>query len=107
MRTALAGTVVPFFAQSSAQSNSASDTLVLCFCSSAALQQSMSMPPPMLQLLSPKFSGTPATAPPRSTSKRNKDTSRNFIARLTVRSKFITCQESRSPFDRAALGRNQ
>ena len=83
MRTTPVGKVVPFWAQLSAHSNSPSE-LVLCFCSSAALQQSMSIIPPMLQLLSPKRSGTPANAPPKSTSRRNKDASRFFTTNGTL-----------------------
>jgi hypothetical protein len=82
-RTALGGEVVPFCAQLSAQYNFASATLGVSFCRSAALQQSISIMPPMLHSLSPKCSGTPAKALPASTSKRNKDANR-FICMGTL-----------------------
>lgn len=78
-RTAVDGKVVPFCAQLSAHKSSASVILVVSFCRSAALQQSISIIPPMLHSFSPKCSGTPANALPASTSKRNKDANR-FIS---------------------------
>lgn len=97
MRTTPVGKVVPFCAQLSAHSNSASETLVLCFCSSAALQQSMSIIPPMLQLLSPNRRGTPANAPPKSTSKRIKDVSRFFTTNATLLKTISESQHFESP----------
>ena len=79
MRTALDGKVVPFCAQLRAHKSSASAILVVSFCRSAALQQSISIIPSMPHSLSPKGRGTPANAPPASTSKTNKDASRFFI----------------------------
>lgn len=105
MRTTPIGKVVPFWAQLSAHSNSASE-LVLFFCSSAALQQSMSIIPPMLQLLSPKWSGTPANAPPKSTSRRNKDASRFFTTNVTLLKTINKSQRFRSQRDQCpALSR--
>lgn len=78
-QTAVDGKVVPFCAQLSAHKSSASVILVVSFCRSAALQQSISIIPPMLHSFSPKCSGTPANALPASTSKRNKDANR-FIS---------------------------
>ena len=83
-RKPFAGSVLPFCAQLSAHSNSSSPIFGFSFCSRAALQQSMSIMPPMLQWFSPKFSGTPANAPPKSTSKRTKDPSRFVISTGTL-----------------------
>lgn len=87
------GSVVPFFAQANAHSKCAAETLGRFFCRSMALQQFIFAMPLMLHWLSPKFIGTPATAPPKSTSKRNKDASRDFIASRNVRNNFTECQE--------------
>src|SRR5438128_5832637 len=84
MRTLPGGEVVPFCAQLSAQHNFASATSGVSSCRSAALQQSMSIMPPMLHSLSPKCRGTPANALPKSTSKRNKDASRFFMLWVTL-----------------------
>ena len=84
-RTLFAGNVVPLFAHASAQSNWAGETFGRFFCFSIALQQCMSVMPLMLQWFSPpKPSGTPTNAPPKSTSKRNKDASRFFISTGTL-----------------------
>ena len=71
--------MLPFLAQARAHSNSAvAETFGLLFCLSIALQQGMFAMPLMLHWFSPKPSGTPANAPPKSTSKRNNDASRFF-----------------------------
>src|SRR5581483_1149184 len=83
-RTTLAGNVVPFCAQLSRHSNSSSLVNFVRLCSkSIALQHSMSMLP-MLHWFSPKLIGTPANAPPKSTSKRTNDARRCFIAKTTL-----------------------
>ena len=79
------GNVVPFCAQLIAHNNSSSSVNFSRLCSnSIALQHSMSMPPPMLQLFSPNLTGTPANAPTTSTSKRTKDASRFLISTGTL-----------------------
>jgi len=88
-RTILGGEVVPFCAQLSAHKSSASAIFVVSVCRSAALQQSMSIMPPMLHSLSPKCSGTPANAPAASTSKRSRDVS--CFRKVTV-TLLITCK---------------
>jgi hypothetical protein len=83
-RVTLDGNVVPFCAQLSTHNNSSSWVNFARLCSnSIALQHSISMLP-MLHWLSPKLIGTPANAPPTSTSKRNKDASRDFISTITL-----------------------
>jgi hypothetical protein len=68
----------------STHNNSSSWLNFARLCSkSIALQHSISMLP-MLHWLSPKLIGTPANAPPTSTSRRNKDASRDFIATVTL-----------------------
>jgi len=83
-RIVVPGNVVPFCAQLSAHSNSSSrvNFVRLC-CRSIALQHSMFMRP-MLHWLSPKLRVTPANAPPKSTTRRNKDASRRIIAESTL-----------------------
>jgi len=76
MPTPAGGEVVPFCAQFSAHKRSAPAILGVSVCPSAALQQSISIMPPMLHSFSPKCSGTPAHALPASTSRRNNDESR-------------------------------
>lgn len=94
-RTAVEGNVLPLLAQASAHSTcAAEETFDRFFCFSIALQQRMFAMPLMLQWFSPpKLSGTPAKAPPNSTSKRNKDASRDFMATGNVRNNFMRCQE--------------
>lgn len=72
----LGGDVVPFCAQLSAQHNLASATSGVTSTSIAFWQQSMSIMP---QSLSPKRTGTPASALPKSITNRNRDVSRVFI----------------------------
>ena len=85
MRTLAGGEVVPPCAQFNAQHNFASATSGVCLWSSAALQQSIpSIISCMLHSPSPNLIGTPANAPPASTSKRTKDASRFFISNVTL-----------------------
>ncbi len=80
------GNVLPLSAQASAQSNCAAEAFGRFFCLSIALQQCMFDMPLMLQRFSPpKPSGAPANAPPKSTSKRNRDARRFFIAKCDCR----------------------
>jgi len=84
IRATLDGSVVPFCAQLIAHNNSSSAvSFALCCSSSIALQHSISMLP-MRQWPSPKLRGTPANAPPKSTSKRIRDASRCFIVTATL-----------------------
>jgi len=92
MRTALDGKVVPFCAQLRAHKSSASAILVVSFCRSAALQQSISIIPPMLHSFSPKCSGTPANALPARTSKRKREARRFFMFNGRLYSKRNCCQ---------------
>lgn len=78
-RTLLDGNVLPLFAHARAHHNCAAEAFGRFFCFSIALQQCMFAMPFMLHWFSLKPSGTPANAPPKSTSKRNTDASRCFI----------------------------
>jgi hypothetical protein len=78
-RTLVDGKVLPLFAHASAHNNCAAETFGLFFRRSIALQHCMLPMPLMLHWFSPKPSGTPANAPPKRTSKRNKDANRCFI----------------------------
>ncbi|MGQ0760832.1 MAG: hypothetical protein ACT4OT_02260 [Acidobacteriota bacterium] len=78
-RTLLDGNVLPFFAHARAHNNCAVETFGPFFRRSIALQHCMLPMPLMLHWFSLKPSGTPANAPPQSTSKRTKDASRCFI----------------------------
>lgn len=78
-RTPFGGEVVPLCAQFSAQHSFASATSGVISWSIAFLQQSMSIMLLMSQSFPPNVSGTPANAPPKSTSKRTRDASRFFI----------------------------
>ncbi len=78
------GDVVPFCAQIKTQYSVATLISADSDCMSAALQQSMSIMPFMLHSLSPKGSGTPASAPPASTSNSMRDVSRFFIVTSTL-----------------------
>lgn len=91
-RTILGGEVVPFCAQLSAHKSSAPAILVVSVCRSAALQQSISIIPPMLHSFSPKCSGTPAHALPARASKRKRDASRFFMFNGRLYSKCNCCQ---------------
>jgi len=78
-RVPLGGDVVPFWAQLKTQQSLASATSGVSSLRSAAAQQSMSIIPCMPQSLWPAGKGTPAKAPPNSTSRRNRDAIRVFI----------------------------
>ena len=97
MPTPAGGEVVPFCAQFSAHKRSAPAILGVSVCPSAALQQSISIIPPMLHSFSPKCSGTPANALPARTSKRKKGASRFFMFNGLLYSKRNSCQATGTP----------
>jgi len=97
MPTPAGGEVVPFCAQFSAHKRSAPAILGVSVCPSAALQQSISIMPPMLHSFSPKCSGTPAHALLARTSKRKKGASRFFMFNGLLYSKRNSCQATGTP----------
>lgn len=98
-RTMFDGAVEPFCKQLSAQHSRAASTSGVSFCMSAALQQSIpSIGWPMLHDCSPKCRGTPANAPPDSTSKRIKDASRFLKVVVTLLKSRNRCQATVNHF---------
>ena len=95
-RTMFGGEVVLSLAQLSAQQSFASATSGPDSCISAASQQSISIRLSMLHSLSPKCMGIPARVLPASTSKRNKDASRDFMCRSALLNKANQSQLSLS-----------